>query len=153
MNDIQQLIRKHRFFAGLQESDLELAAGCAANVHFPAGQHLFHEGESADHFYLLRSGRVALEMAVPGRQPVVIETLQAGDVIGWSWLFPPYLWQMDARALLAVRATAFDGKCLREKCASNHDLGYELAMRFAAILTHRLQATRLQLLDVYGSHH
>lgn len=151
MKDIQALIRQHRFFAGLKETYLDLAAGCASNVHFDAGQYFFHEGDSADHFYLVRSGRVALELAVPGRQPVVIETLQAGDVIGWSWLFPPYLWQMDARALEPVRATAFDGKCLRGKCEANHDLGYELAMRSADILMQRLQATRLQLLDVYGT--
>lgn len=151
MKDIQALIREHRFFAGLNETYLDLVAGCASNVHFDGGQYFFHEGDSADHFYLVRSGRVALELAVPGRQPVTIETLQAGDVIGWSWLFPPYLWQMDAHALEPVRATAFDGKCLRGKCEANHDLGYELAMRSADVLMQRLQATRLQLLDVYGT--
>lgn len=150
MKDIKTLIQEHPFFAGLDAAYLELAAGCASNAHFHAGEYLFHEGDPADHFYLLRSGRVGLEIAAPGREPVTLETIQAGEVIGWSWLFPPYLWQFDAKATETVKATAFDGKCLRQKCQANHDLGYELAMRSAQIMIQRLQATRLQLLDVYA---
>ena len=152
MKDIKTLIQEHPFFAGLDAVTLELVAGCASNAHFAAGEFLFHEGDPANQFYLLRGGRVQLETPVPGRAPVVLETIQAGDVIGWSWLFPPYLWHFDAQATDSVRATVFDGKCLREKCGENHDLGYELAMRSAQIMMQRLQATRLQLLDVYGAH-
>ena len=152
MKDIKALIEEHPFFADLEPAYLELMAGCASNAHFNAGEYLFHEGDEANHFYLLRAGRVALELSVPGRAPVVIQTLQNGEVIGWSWLFPPYVWQFDARALRTIRATAFDGKCLRKKCQDNHDLGYELAMRSASIMLQRLQATRLQLLDLYGQH-
>ena len=151
MKDIKTLIQEHPFFAGLDKAALELIAGCASNVHFAAGQYLFHEGEPANQFFLLRAGRVRLETAAPGRAPMVIETLQPEEVIGWSWLFPPYLWQFDAAAAESVRATAFDGKCLRGKCDENHDLGYELAMRSARVMMQRLQATRLQLLDVYGT--
>lgn len=151
MKDIKALIQEHPFFTGLEAAYLDLLAGCASNAHFQAGEYLFHEGDPADHFYLLRGGRVALEIAVPGREPVTLETIRAGEVIGWSWLFPPYLWQFDARVAETVRATAFDGKCLRGKCEANHDLGYELAMRSAQIMMQRLQATRLQLLDVYGT--
>lgn len=151
MKDLKALICEHPFFAGLNDAYLALVAACGANAHFREGDYLFHEGGPADHFYLIRSGRVALELAVPGRPPVVLETIQTGEVIGWSWLFPPYLWQFDARAVGTVRATAFDGRCLRDKCQANHDLGYELAMRSARILMQRLQATRLQLLDVYGN--
>lgn len=151
MKGIKELIRDHPFFAGLDDAYLNLAAGCASNTHFKAGEYLFHEGDAADQFFLLRGGRVRLEIAAPGRAPVIVETIQAGEVIGWSWLFPPYLWQFDAQATETVRATAFDGKCLRGKCAANHDLGYELAMRSAQVLMQRLQATRLQLLDVYGT--
>jgi len=150
MKDIKALIQEHPFFSGLDAAYLDLLVGCASNVHFVNGDFLFHEGDAADHFYVVRAGRVALELTVPGRAPVVIQTLQAGDVIGWSWLFPPYLWQFDARAMDTIRATAFDGKCLREKCQANHDLGYELAMRSANIMLQRLQATRLQMLDLYG---
>ena len=151
MKDIETLIQEHSFFAGLDAAALELVAGCASNVHFAAGEFLFHEGDPANQFYLVRSGRVRLETLAPGRAPVVLETIQTSEVIGWSWLFPPYLWHFDAVATESVRATAFDGKCLRGKCEENHDLGYELAMRSAQIMMQRLQATRLQLLDVYGT--
>ena len=151
MKDIKTLIQEHPFFLGLDAAALELVAGCASNAHFAAGEFLFHEGDPANQFYLLRGGRVQLETPVPGRAPVVLETIQAGEVIGWSWLFPPYLWHFDAQAAESVRATVFDGKCLRGKCEENHDLGYELAMRSAQIMMQRLQATRLQLLDVYGT--
>jgi CRP-like cAMP-binding protein len=76
--------------------------------------------------------------------------LAAGEVLGWSWLIPPYHWKFDARAIEQTRALALDGKCLRTKCEEDHDLGYELLKRFAQIMEERLQATRLQLLDVYG---
>ena len=151
MKEIKTLIQEHPFFAGLDAAAVELIAGCASNVHFVTGEYLFHEGDPANQFFLLRAGRVRLETAAPGCRPIVIETMRAGEVIGWSWLFPPYLWQFDAVAAESVRATAFDGKCLRHKCEENHDLGYELAMRSAHIMIQRLQATRLQLLDVYGA--
>jgi CRP-like cAMP-binding protein len=93
---------------------------------------------------------VALQVFVPQRGPITVETVAAGEVLGWSWLFPPYRWHFDAQALELVRAIAFDGQCLRNKCAEDHDLGYALMQRFAQIMLQRLQATRLQLLDVYG---
>lgn len=152
MKEIKTLIQEHPFFAGLDAAYLELIAGCASNVHFATGEYLFREADPADQFYLLRGGRVRLEITVPGRGAVVIETIRESEVLGWSWLFPPYISQLDAVATESVRATAFDGKCLRGKCEENHDLGYELAMRSASDLLQRLHATRLQLLDVYGIH-
>jgi CRP-like cAMP-binding protein len=86
---------------------------------------------------------------IPGQGRITIETIASGDVLGWSWLFPPYRWHFDAQALELTRAIAFDGACLRAKCDDDHDLGYAL-QRFARIMMQRLQATRLQLLDVYG---
>jgi CRP-like cAMP-binding protein len=90
---------------------------------------------------------------VPTRGAVVIETLEAGEVVGWSWLFAPYRWHFDARALSLVRATSFDGACLRGKAESDPKLGYELMSRFAQVMIRRLQWTRLRLLDVYGDGH
>ena len=81
---------------------------------------------------------------------MTIDTIQEGEVLGWSWLFPPYRWHFDARALQLTRAVAFDGKCLRDKCDRDHDLGYEMVRRFAEVITQRLQSARLQLLDLYG---
>jgi CRP/FNR family transcriptional regulator, cyclic AMP receptor protein len=150
METIDVLVRNAPVFAGLTPDELTLLAGCASNVHFKAGDVLFREGTPADTFYLLRHGSVALEMFVPARGAVTIETLEAGEVTGWSWLFPPYTWHFDARALAAVRATAFDGACLRGKCEADPALGYDLMSRFAQVLIERLQWTRLRLLDLYG---
>jgi CRP-like cAMP-binding protein len=147
---VSQLLGEARFFDGLRAETIELVSGCASNVQFDPGTTIFREGEHADAFYLLRQGSVALETYVPARGAVMIETIEAGDVLGWSWLFPPYRWHFDASALTAVRATAFDGKCLRGKCAADPTLGYELVSRFAQTLIERLQWTRLRLLDVYG---
>jgi CRP-like cAMP-binding protein len=147
---VAELLGDARFFDGLRPETIELVAGCASNVQFDAGTTIFREGEHADFFYLLRHGSVALETYVPARGAVMIETIEDGDVLGWSWLFPPYRWHFDARAVTAVRATAFDGECLRGKCAADPALGYELVSRFAQTLIQRLQWTRLRLLDVYG---
>jgi CRP-like cAMP-binding protein len=121
-------------------------------VRFESGQYLFHEGQSADQFYLIRQGHVALELAAPGRGAIMIQTLAEGEIVGISWLIPPYRWTNDARAIDLVRAIAIDGACLRRKCEVDHDLGYEMMKRFVPILVQRLQATRLQILDVYGAH-
>jgi len=102
---------------------------------------------------VLRHGGVALETFVPARGAVVIETIEAGEVVGWSWLFPPYQWHFDARAVSLVRATSFDGVCLRGKCETDPQLGYDLMSRFAQVMIRRLQWTRLRLLDVYGDGH
>jgi CRP/FNR family transcriptional regulator, cyclic AMP receptor protein len=151
MRTLDSIVVESPVFAELTPEHAELVAGCATNTGFEAGGFLFREGDQADTFYLVRHGRVILETFVPGRGAVSIETVEAGGIVGWSWLFPPYRWHFDARALDPVRAVAFDGRCLRGKCAEDHDLGYELLNRFAAVLVERLEAMRLQLLDVYGA--
>jgi CRP/FNR family cyclic AMP-dependent transcriptional regulator len=147
---LEDVLSEARFLEGLSPGELKLLAGCASNAHFDEGEYLVREGDPADTFYLLRQGTVALETFVPTRGPVVIETIEAGEVLGWSWLFPPYHWHFDARASTVVRATGFDGTCLRTKCEDDPALGYDLMSRFAQVLIERLQATRLRLLDVYG---
>ena len=148
---IEELLVESRLFADLAEGHLATIAGCATTAHFDEGEYLFREGEAADTFYVLRSGTVALETHVPGQGPARLMTLHDEDVLGWSWLFPPYRWHLDARALEPIRALAFDGACLRQKSVDDHDLGYELMRRFAEVIVSRLQATRMQLLDLY--HH
>ena len=150
MEGLERIIREHPFFAGLDERFIELVCGCAKNVRFEAKQYLFHEGEPANEFYLLRQGRVALEIASPGRSALTFQTLREGEVLGVSWLIPPYHWQYDAQALELTRAISIDGSCLRGKCEADHDLGYEMMKRVLAIVLQRLHATRLQILDVYG---
>jgi len=151
MHTIEDLIAESPTLAGLTAEQLELIAGCGRNVHFDADAMLSREGRPADTFYLLRKGSVALEMTVPAGGALVIGTLREGEILGWSWLFEPYRWHFDSRASGPVSAVVFDAACLRAKCEADHELGYELMRRFAGTLLARLQATRLQVLDVYGS--
>lgn len=152
MRSIAELTAAAPALAGLAPRHLELIAGCGGTARFAAGEPLFRAGEPAERFYVIRHGSVALELPVPQHEPVTIETLHDGELLGWSWLFEPHRWTFDALALEDTSAIAFDGTCLRGKCESDHELGYQLMKRFAAVLTDRLQATRLQLLDVYGGH-
>jgi CRP/FNR family transcriptional regulator, cyclic AMP receptor protein len=151
MEGLERIISSHPFFAGLDPAFCQLVTGCAKNVRFEAGQALFREGEAADELYLLRQGRVALQISAPGRGTITIQTLGEGEIVGLSWLLPPYRWTNDAKALELVRAIGIDGACLRRKCEADHDLGYELMKRVLPVLVQRLQATRLQMLDVYGT--
>ncbi|HTT21309.1 MAG TPA: cyclic nucleotide-binding domain-containing protein [Candidatus Sulfotelmatobacter sp.] len=151
MQTLEPLIAEHAFFAGLDQPFLDLVVGCASNVRFPAGTYIFKEGEEANAFYLIREGKVALEISAPQRRPIIVDTLDTGDILGWSWLLPPFQWKFNAHATSELRAISLDGKCLRGKCEENHDLGYELLKRFAKIMERRLEATRFQLLDLYGS--
>jgi CRP-like cAMP-binding protein len=147
---IDELIAQAPVFAGLDAAQLQLIAGCGQNAHVDAGTMLMREGDPADRFYVIRRGTVALEVAAPGRGTLLIETLQSGEAVGLSWLFEPYRAQLDVRATQACELIEFDATCLRDKVEADHELGYQLMRRFAANLVHRLQATRLQLLDVYG---
>jgi CRP/FNR family cyclic AMP-dependent transcriptional regulator len=149
MGTLEPIIAEHPFFSDMDDRYIQLLVGCASNVRFNAGHLIFREGEDANQFYVLRKGRVALQMATNKRGSLTVMTLQEGDVVGWSWLFPPYKWKFSARALEDTRALALDGKCLRDKSDRDHDLGYELLKRFVRVVEDRLQATRLQLLNVY----
>jgi CRP/FNR family cyclic AMP-dependent transcriptional regulator len=153
MENLENILAEHPFLKGLEQQYIQLVAGCASNVRFDEGEFLLHEGEEANLFYIIRHGKVAVETFAPERGSLIIDTLTEGDVLGWSWLIPPYQWRFDARAVELTRAIALDGKCLRTKCEQDHNLGYELLKRFAHIIEQRLQATRLQLLDVYGDNH
>ena len=146
-----ELLAEHRFFADLPPSDLALIARCGTNVHFRPGETIFREGGAADAFFVLRTGRVALSVRSPDRGEITIASIGAGDVLGWSWLFPPYRWHFDARAVDETSAVSLDGACLRQKCEDDDALGYRLMQRFAELMQQRLQQTRLQLLDIYGS--
>ena len=149
---LERILREHPFFADLSEEFCTLVCSCAKNVRFEAGQYLFRESEPANEFYLIRHGRVAFELHAPDRGAVTFQTLGEGEIVGVSWLIPPYRWTFDARALTLVRAIAMDATCLRQKCEADHDLGYDMMKRFMPVLIQRLQATRLQILDVYGAH-
>ncbi len=152
MDTLERILAEHPFLAELENDYLQLITGCASNVRFEAGDYIFREGEEARQFFLIRHGRVALEIYTPDRGPIIIETLREGDILGWSWLFPPHHWHFDARAVQLTRAIALDGECLRGKCEEDYRLGYEFMKRFAHIIIERFQATRMRLLDLYGTH-
>lgn len=150
METLERVLAAHPFLAGLEAGAVRTLAGCARNLRFAPGDYLLREGGAADAFYLLREGRVALELHVPAHTPMVIASLGAGEIVGASWLVPPYRWGFDARATAPTRAFALDAACLRGKCEADHHLGYEMMKRVLPVMVSRLHATRHQLLDVYG---
>lgn len=148
--DMAAIVGELEFFNGLDDETVSLLAGCAKNVRYNAGDYIFRESQPADTFYMLRHGTVALELHVPGRHPLVVESVAPGGMLGWSWIVPPYHWAFDARCNSLVRAIAFDGACLRGKMEDDHALGYELMRRFMTVLADRLNGTRLRLVDMYA---
>lgn len=137
------------FLQGLEPRYVDLIVGCASNVRFDPGEFVFRAGDEANHFYVVRSGHVSVEVIAPQRGAITIETVGDGELLGWSWLIPPFQWHFDARALNLTRAIALDARCLRGKCDADPALGYELLKRFSQVMEQRLEATRLQLLDLY----
>lgn len=148
---LEPVIREHPFFTGLEERHIQFIVSCASSTRFKAGELILRAGDPADTFYLVREGLVAVEFVIPHRGPVTVATVGKGEVLGWSWLIAPNRWRFNARALQPTRALGFDGRCFRNKCETDHDLGYEIMKRFAQIVSERLEATRVQLLDIYGS--
>ncbi len=151
VKDIEHFIREHPFFEGMPDEDIKRLTGCAKRVCFPAGTFIFKEGEEARTFFCIQSGQVALEIHAPPKGTFQIDSRKAGDVVGWSWIVVPYRWYCDVRAVEEVRALAFDGACLRGQWDENPRLGYEMYQRFVPLMHRSLQATRLQLLDIYGT--
>ena len=143
---VETVIAEHPFLHGLKPEHLRLLADNAMRMHYDTGQLIFCEGDPANRFYLIEHGRVALESHRQDEPPVQIQTIEPADVLGWSWLFPPYYWHFDARALEPTTAIFFYGTRLREQSEADHDLGYELMKRMTAVVIQRLQATRKELL-------
>jgi CRP/FNR family cyclic AMP-dependent transcriptional regulator len=147
--DLKARLAGHRFLRGLTQAQLAALADCARPWKAQAGAYLFREGNVADACYLLERGRTAIEINAPKRGAVPVQTIAAGDIVGWSWLIPPFVWQFDARALDAVEGIALDAPALRQKLAGDHELGFQLLQRLVGVVGSRLAATRFQLLDVF----
>jgi CRP-like cAMP-binding protein len=150
VESIERVVAEHPFFAGVDQALLTQIVDSASHVKFDAGTYIFKEGDQANTFYLIRDGRVALEIVAPGHKPITVDTLEGGDTLGWSWLLSPFHLKFSAYAKTGVRAIALDAKSIRAKCEENRDLGYEVLNRLAFVIERRLDATRFQLLDVYG---
>ena len=138
----------HPFLAGMNRAQLALLTDCAMVVHFNPGEVIFREGELANRFYLIESGHVILESSGRSGDPVIIDKVSAGDLLGWSWMFPPYVWHFTARAAERTEAIFFYGTILREYCERDHSLGYELFKRMSAVMIKRLQAARQKMLAI-----
>jgi CRP/FNR family transcriptional regulator, cyclic AMP receptor protein len=143
--DLEAQVAAHPFVSGMSKHHIHLLAECAMRSHSKAGQVIFREGESANCFYLIEHGKVALESSTLG-EPVRIEEIGDGDLLGWSWLFPPYAWHFSARALEDTTVVFFYGTVLREYYEKDHSLGFELFKRMSAVMLRRLQAARQKLL-------
>jgi CRP-like cAMP-binding protein len=143
-------VELHPFLAGMDRTQLAWLTDCAMAAHFKPGQVILREGEMANRFYLIESGKVVLESGEGFGEPVVVETIGAGDLLGWSWMFPPYVWHFTARAVEPVEAIFFYGTILREYCEKDHSLGYELFKRMAPVMLRRLQAARKRMLSIHA---
>lgn len=150
MGKLETIISEHYCFKGLDQNYLDMIIDKASDVSFNTGELIFGENEKADKFYIIQEGIVALETTLaPDRDPITIQMLGEGDILGWGWLFPPYKAHFDAKAVAPTSAISMDGKFLLEQCEKDHDLGYELLKRFTYIMQQRLQAVRLQNPNMY----
>ena len=140
----------HPFLAGMNRRQLALLTDCAIAVQFKKGQVIFREGQLANRFYLIETGKVVLESGSGLGDPVVVDTIGAGDLLGWSWMFPPHTWHFSARAIEPTTAIFFSGTILREYCEKDHSLGYELLKRISLVMNRRLQAARNKMLTVHN---
>lgn len=147
---IGDLLAEHPFFADLDPSLAAQLAGCGRNVHVRPGQHLFRADDPSHEFFLLRRGDVALELAAPGRAPMVVETVGSGSIVGLEWLVPPYRHYLDARVTTPTSAISLDAACLKDACERDHELGYRVMQSVARELCQVIASARIRLLDLYG---
>ncbi len=143
-------IADHPFLRGLDPSLIESLSEQAVERDFDPGEFLLRDGETADGCYLVFHGKIALEVSAPDRGRLTIQTVGPGEILGWSWLTPPYRWQVDARALKHVRVVRLDAGVLRRTFTELPEAGYQFLLRLLPVVAHRLENTRIQLLDVHG---
>ena len=147
---LEDLLQRHAFFGGMSQEHLSLLTGCASNRSYRDGEYLFRQSDPAKEFYVVRQGRVSIEVSDPEKGSSALQTVGVNDVVGWTWVVSPFVHRFDARAVGLTRVIALDGECLREKLREDTELGYELLRRFVAVIAERLEAARIQLLDLYG---
>jgi CRP-like cAMP-binding protein len=149
--ELEAQVEAHPFFIGMSAHYIRLLADCAMATRFEKDQIIFRTGETANRFYLIETGKVVLESGEDaGGAPVIIDTIGAGDLLGWSWIFPPYIWHFTARAVESTSSIFFYGTILREYCDKDPRLGYELFKRMSEVMMRRLQRARSELLKAMG---
>lgn len=150
MPAVESVLSEHPFLKDLGAENLRIITGHAHLATFEPHELLFAKGDEASRFYLVNTGQVAVEIAYSNREPISIQTIKAGEVLGWSWLIPPHYWRFDARALERTQVVIVDGEKIRDLCEDNHELGYQLLMRFTRVISQRLEFTRLKLMHASG---
>ncbi|MFC1563579.1 cyclic nucleotide-binding domain-containing protein [candidate division KSB1 bacterium] len=149
MKNLKDIVQNHTFFKDVKPEYIKMITSCSSSVQFEAGKMIFHEGEDAKDILIICEGKVAIELFAPKQGAVMIETIGRGDVLGWSWFIPPFRRQFDAKAIELTKGISIESGCLRKLCDEDNNLGYTIMQRFANVIVERLQATRLQLLDIY----
>ena len=152
MKTVAEFVREHALFAGMDGGQVDFISGCGQLTRFTTGDYLVRENDPADYCYLIVEGRAVIETHRHNQPPSPLLTLSSNEIIGWSWLIPPYRYQFDARAVTDLRTVRLDGRCIREKCEDDPALGYQLLKRVAAAMASRIHCARFQLLNVYSSH-
>ena len=142
-------VKAHPFLIGMSDHHIRLLADCAMLTHFAPETTIFAQGDTANRFYLIQQGAVILESNT-SEEKVEIDRIGDGDLLGWSWLFPPYVWHFTARTVAPTKAIFFYGTVLRDYCEKDHSLGFELFKRMSEVMTRRLQAARARLLKAYS---
>jgi CRP-like cAMP-binding protein len=148
--DLEAAVAAHPFLIGMTQHHIQLLVDCAMQSHFEQGQIIFREGDTANRFYLIEQGEMVLESSMAGAEPVAIDTVRDGELLGWSWLFAPYVWHFSARSTQPTEAIFFYGTVLREYCERDHGLGFELFKRMSEVMTCRLQSARARLISLYA---
>ncbi len=151
--DLSGILAAHPFVRGLSEDHMKFLTGCVANVKFQPGEYLFREGEPADLLFLVRKGWAAVQVYSPGRGVTTLSTMGADEILGWSWAVPPYISHFDVVAQSTILALSVDAKCLRVKCETDPQFGYQMLARMIKVIEKRLAATRLQLMNAYDERH
>ena len=146
---IRQLIAGNKFFSGLEDTAIDFLAANASPRQLTEGQMLFHQGEPADHFYLMRAGHLSLEIPAIEGPVLELQDIGPGQIVGWSWLIPPGQWQFQARARTAIDCLQFDGKAILAHCEAEPAFGFEIARRFSGLMSERLHFARQKMMQAW----
>jgi len=149
MTTLQEALTSHAFFHGMRSEHLALLAEGPKSAQFQAGESLFEQGQPANQFYLIQTSKIALESREPPKGTILVEVLNAGNVLGWWWMYPPYEWQFSARAMDPVEAVAFCAATLRARAEENHDFGFEIMNRLGRVILETLPGIRRKLVEFY----
>jgi CRP-like cAMP-binding protein len=147
---IEQYLSTHTFFSGLSPEFISFLARCAIEQQIEPGHVLFRQGERARHFYLIRTGCIAVEIPAITGPTLQVQSLGPDQILGWSWLIPPYKWNFQARAEEYAAVLAFEGDAVRDRCEAESNFGYALLKRFAALMAERLEVARQRMMDQWN---